>query len=118
VFCKALNDAVDWEFIERNVAQKAKAPKPMKFRPTIYCEDELKQLFDAAKSSEVYFPIIFTAAHTGARLGELRALSWKDIDFDSRKLYITKSAYEDEEGRVKIKDLTKNGHDRYVVGIA
>ncbi|TWI59294.1 Arm DNA-binding domain-containing protein [Halalkalibacter nanhaiisediminis] len=31
LLCKALNDAVDWEFINHNVALKAKAPKPVKF---------------------------------------------------------------------------------------
>jgi integrase len=111
---KALNDAVDWEIIEKNVAKKAKPPKPNKYRPTVYSEVELTRLFEAAKTSVIYFPIIFTAGQTGARKGELRALRWSDIDFDNRKLYINKTAY-DVNGKVEIKDMTKNKRDRYVV---
>lgn len=56
----------------------------------------------------------FCVGHTGAQLGELRALQWSDIDFENRKMYITKTAYDNKEG-VKIKDITKNGHDWYIV---
>lgn len=38
---KALNDAVDWEFLNKNVAQKAKPPKPKKYRATFYSKEEL-----------------------------------------------------------------------------
>jgi integrase len=112
---KALNDAVDWEFLNKNVAQKAKPPKPKKFRATFYSMEELDRLFEAEKSSTVYYPMIFIAGHTGARLGELRALRWTDIDFVNRRMTITKSAYVDEEGKVQIKDLTKGGKDRTIV---
>lgn len=112
---KALNDAVDWEFLDKNMAKKAKPPKPKKFRATFYSKKELEKLFEAAKSSTVYYPMIFTAGHTGARLGELRALKWLDIDFVNRRMMITKSAYVDEEGKVQIKDLTKGGKDRTIV---
>ncbi|MDG5789607.1 site-specific integrase [Evansella sp. AB-P1] len=37
------------------------------------------------------------------------------MDFLNRKLYITKTAYDQKNEGVKIKDLTKNGKDRYVV---
>ncbi|MFD2443757.1 tyrosine-type recombinase/integrase [Bacillus sp. CGMCC 1.16607] len=112
---KALNDAVDWEFVNKNVALKTKPPKPKKFRPTFYSKEELECLFEAAKSSKVYYPIIFNAGHTGARLGELRALQWTDINFDKRRMTITKSAYRDKEGEVQIRDLTKGGRDRTIV---
>jgi integrase len=112
---KALNDAVDWEFLNKNVAQKAKPPKPKKFRATFYSKEELDRLIEASKSSTVYYPMIYTAGHTGARLGELRALRWTDIDFVNRRMTITKSAYVDEEGKVQIKDLTKGGKDRTIV---
>ncbi|WP_458413024.1 tyrosine-type recombinase/integrase [Schinkia sp. CFF1] len=111
---KALNDAVDWEFVNKSVVQKAKPPKPKKFRPTFYSKEELDRLFEAAKSRTIYYPTIYTAGHTGARLGELRALQWKDIDFNHRRLSITKSSYL-EGGKVQIRDLTKGGKDRTIV---
>jgi integrase len=112
---KALNDAVDWEMVNTNVAQKAKPPKPKKFRATFYSKEELEKLFEAAKTNIVYYPMIFTAGHTGARFGELRALKWADIDFNNRRMTITKSAYVDEEAKVQIRDLTKGGKDRTIV---
>lgn len=112
---KALNDAVDWEILNKNVVLKAKPPKPIKFRPTFYSKEELDRLLEAAKSSKVYHPIIYTAGHTGARLGELRALQWKDINFKKKRMAITKSAFEDNSGKVHIKDLTKSGKDRTIV---
>ncbi|MBB2482835.1 site-specific integrase [Bacillus sp. APMAM] len=112
---KALNDAVDWELVNKNVVPRAKPPKPKKFRPTFYSKEELDRLLEAAKSSIVYYPIIYSAGHTGARLGELRALQWKDINFDNRRrMAITKTAYEDENGDVQIRDLTKGGKDRTI----
>ncbi|WP_138415221.1 tyrosine-type recombinase/integrase [Aquibacillus sediminis] len=111
---KALNDAIDWEFISKNVATKAKPPKPERYKIITYSVDELNKLFEKAKASKVHYPIIFTATETGARLGELRAVTWNDIDLDNRRIYITKTAYDAEGGGVGIKDLTKNGRDRYV----
>ncbi|GAE35706.1 tyrosine-type recombinase/integrase [Halalkalibacter akibai] len=115
LLCKMLNDAIDWEFLTKNVALKAKPPKPERFKPTFYSKEELNHLFEAAKASTVYHPIIFTGGHTGARLGELRALQWDDIDFHARKVSITKSAYMEKNGKTLIRDLTKGKKDRTII---
>jgi integrase len=112
---KALNDAIDFEFITRNVALKAKPPKPTPFRPTFYSKEELNRLFKAVETSVVYHPFIFIDGHTGMRLGELRALQWSDVDLKRKRFSINKTAYEDEEGNLQIKDLTKGGKDRTIV---
>ncbi|OIJ12731.1 hypothetical protein BKP35_09105 [Anaerobacillus arseniciselenatis] len=114
VLCKALNDALDWEFVKKNVARKAKPPKPDKAPFTTYSKGELELLLECAKGSEIYYPIFLGAAYTGARLGELRALTWGDIDFNKRKMYITKSAYDKKGEGVKIKNATKNGQHRAI----
>jgi integrase len=109
---KALNDAIEWEFVTRNVALKAKPPLTKQYRPMFYSKEELNRLFKAAEPSVVYLPFIFIDGHTGMRLGELRALQWSDVDLKNRRLSITKTAYEDEKGKVQIKDLTKGGKTR------
>lgn len=39
-----------------------------------------------------YYNLVFTFLYrTGLRIGELRALTWKDIDLETKKLYINKS---------------------------
>lgn len=58
-------------------------------------KDELNEFLDAAKKygrPEAY-PIFFTLAWTGMRIGELLALKWKDIDFDKQTISITKTLY-------------------------
>jgi integrase len=112
---KALNDAIDWEILTRNVVLKAKAPVPKRFKPTFYLKSELNRLFDAAKASDVYFPFIFIDGHTGMRLGELRALTWDDVDLNRKIIIINKTAYDDDNGKVQIKDLTKGKQDRRIV---
>lgn len=74
---KALNDAVGCEILRKNVVKQATPPMVMKYRTTFYSKDELDRLMEAAKSSVVYFPIIFTGGYTVARLGELRVLQWE-----------------------------------------
>jgi len=58
---------------------------------------------------EFYRPHIAFAAYTGVRLGELRALTWDDIDLESRTARIDKTLYRD-----RLQRSTKSGHDRTV----
>lgn len=54
-------------------------------------------------------PLIAFAAYTGVRAGELRALTWADIDLERRTARIDKTYYREELQR-----STKTGHDRTV----
>ncbi|MBU9721349.1 MULTISPECIES: tyrosine-type recombinase/integrase [Bacillaceae] len=115
VLSKALSDAVDLEFVEKNVVKKVKPPKVQKLKIITYTSGELELLLNHAVSNEVYGPIIYSAAYTGARLGELRALTWEDVDFKNKKLFICKTAYDVRKVGVKIKYTTKNGQERHIV---
>ena len=57
---------------------------------TILSPDEVKQMLKEMKkhSPEILYPYIFTLAHTGARLGEIRTLKWKWINFKLNQIYI------------------------------
>lgn len=58
-------------------------------------QDELNEFLSAAKRygrPEAY-PIFFTLAWTGMRIGELLALKWKDIDLDKQTISITKTLF-------------------------
>lgn len=56
-----------------------------------------------------YRPHVAFAAYTGVRLGELRALTWDDIDLDARTARIDKTLYRD-----RLQRSTKTGYDRTV----
>lgn len=56
-----------------------------------------------------YRPHVTFAAYTGVRAGELRALTWSDIDLNSRTARIDKTYF-----RKQLQRSTKSGHDRTI----
>jgi len=69
--------------------------------------EQVERLVAATPAAHRAF--VTTAAYTGLRAGELRALSWGDIDFDARGITVNKTYYRDHLQR-----STKTGHDRVV----
>jgi integrase len=65
---------------------------------TVLEEEELAKLVKAFEGHSLY-PIVATAAYTGARRSEILALRWQDIDLDRRTISITRSIE-----RVKVDD--------------
>lgn len=49
----------------------------------IFTENELKQILDYAKNDKEFYNYLMIATHTGARVGEILALTCKDIKQDS-----------------------------------
>lgn len=65
--------------------------------------------------------IFITLSYTGIRVGELVALKWKDIDFDKRTIYITKTYYNPDNNTVKyqlVPPKTKKSRRKIVVDTA
>lgn len=86
------------------------APKAEKV-PDILTLEEIRTLLREAKRMEhKWYPIWAMALLTGMRNGELHALLWSDVDFESRKLTVSKS-YHTRLKRVK---STKSGAWRTV----
>jgi integrase len=112
VLSKALNDAIDWEFIDKNVAKGAKPPKPFKREMNTYTIEQLNLLVKSAKErTPVFFPIIYAAAHTGMRKSELIGLSWKNVDFLTQRIYIRQTITE-ANGKYFFNPIPKNGKPR------
>jgi len=55
-----------------------------------FSPEEIHSLVEAA-GSELDRCLLLTAAFTGLRLGELRALQWRDVDFDSEVVRVRRS---------------------------
>jgi integrase len=112
VLSKALNDAIDWEFIEKNVAKGAKPPKPSKREMNTYTVEQLNFLLKTAKErTPVFYPIMYAAAHTGMRKSELIGLTWKNVDFHTQRLYIRQTITE-ANGQYFFNSIPKNEKPR------
>ena len=80
----------------------------------IYNKQELAEMLEALDEENTMLRcLIYLAIATGCRRGELVALEWKDIDFDSGIVTVSKSAYQKKGEGTKIKD-TKNHKIRTV----
>lgn len=53
-------------------------------------KEEVELFLDYAKDSSIY-PLIVTALYTGMRSGELRGLTWDNVDFEKRWITVDKS---------------------------
>lgn len=79
--------------------------------PEIFTIEEVRTLLREAKSHEhPWYPVWATALLTGMRSGELHALVWSGVDFESRRITVSKS-YDTRMKRVK---STKAGYWRTV----
>src|SRR4051794_14218866 len=59
--------------------------------------EEVEALIRAAASPQDA-ALYATAAYAGLRLGELRALRWRDVDFSKRLVHVRRSYVERDEG--------------------
>lgn len=82
VLRRALELAVRWERLDRNVAALVERPRIAKSEPDPFRADELTLLLQAA-SQETLSALFVLAATTGLRLGELLGLRWDDLDLTS-----------------------------------
>jgi integrase len=87
---KALADAVDAGVVMRNVAERAKPPRPA--RPgahEIRCWDaaELARFLDHVRGTRLEAAWRL-AAMTGMRRGEILGLRWRDVDLDAARISV------------------------------
>lgn len=82
VIHKALNQALMWELVSRNVADLVDKPRPKKTLFKTWTADEVKQFLEAAKD-HLYFPIYLIAATGGLRQGEILGIHKGDVDLEN-----------------------------------
>lgn len=84
---KALENAVRWQIVPRNVAQMVELPRVEKKETIVLTKDQVQQLVVAAREHELYIPILL-AVTTGMRYAEIFGLSWKDVDLDKLTIHV------------------------------
>lgn len=84
--------AVKCEYIKNNPNSKIDKPKRAKTNIQFYTPDEVEKLITALAQEPIkYQAIIMLALDLGCRRGELTGLTWKDIDFETRRVEINKT---------------------------
>ena len=83
----ALNRAMRWGLVVRNVAALADSPRIERFDVRMLAPVEAKQLLAAAEDDRLG-ALYSVALALGLRQGEALGLSWEDIDFESRRLHV------------------------------
>jgi integrase len=83
----ALTQAVRWDLIVSNPADRIEAPKPRKARRQAPPDELLQAILAAAGDDMICY--LRLAAVTGARRGQMVALRWRDIDLDAATVTFT-----------------------------
>ena len=81
VLHKALEDAVKWNFVARNVSSLVSLPRIERPEMHVLTPEQAHKLLETAKGSRIEVLLIL-AITTGARRGEMLALRWNDVDLD------------------------------------
>jgi integrase len=111
----ALQKAVKNRLIPYNPARDADKPKPThapKDLIRVLDPDQVAKLLAAARSDRLY-ALYVVWLDSGAREGELFALTWDDIDWAGNAIRIVRSL-EESKGKLRIKDVKTTGSRRRV----
>ncbi len=90
---KALEDAVAYNLIPYNVADRVKVARPERKDAAVIDPTNLEKVCNAIIEDWLY-PFYYLAIATGCRRGELCALRWDDVDWDRPAIRIDESTQE------------------------
>ena len=90
VLHRALQDAVRWGLVGRNVCDAVRPPKVLAHEMRALSPDEARQLLASAEGDrlEALYVLAVTA---GLRQGELLGLKWQDVDLETARLQVRRT---------------------------
>jgi len=97
VLHKALQTAVEWGLLSKNVADAVKAPHVQHQEMRTWDTDDVSCFLESAKKTS-YYTIFYLALFTGLRRSELLALRWQDVDFIFSQIYVNRSLHQLKDG--------------------
>lgn len=84
---RALEQAVTEKLIPQNTAEGCKLPSVRRKEMQLLTREELQKMLIQAKA-EGYYEVFLLELTTGLRVGELMALQWDDLNFETEELRI------------------------------
>jgi integrase len=106
---KALQTAVEWGLLSRNVADAVKPPHAEHHEMQTWGEDDIIRFLEAAKATP-YYALFYTALFTGMRRSEFLALRWSDIDLFLCQVYVNRSLHQLRDGSIIYRALLLQEH--------
>ena len=94
---EALNLAVKWQLVARNMADGVEPPKPPRREMRALSEAETAWLLEVARGTRFYVPVLL-AVTSGMRRGEFLALRWSDIDMATATVSVRRSIEQTNSG--------------------
>lgn len=86
----ALSGAVKLQLLGRNVCDAISPPRPLRKEMVVLDPDQVRRMLEVAGHTP-HYTFLYTAVHTGCRVGELLGLKWRDLDFGARKLFVRRT---------------------------
>jgi integrase len=98
----------EWEWISDNPVRKVRKPKEAAGRIRFFSEDERLCFLAACKNSDSPYlhVIVVLALATGMRKGEILGMRWKQVDFENKRITLTKT----KNGETRSVPLVSLGH--------
>ena len=87
VIHRAMKYAVKTDLIVANPVDKVDRPKKTDYHGSFYNEEEMHDLFEAAKGTKLELPVVLSAFY-GLRRSEVLGLKWDAIDFQQNTITI------------------------------
>jgi integrase len=113
ILSAVFNQAVKWGWVDRNPVLRTTPPSSRVREIQPPTSAELRRLLDACVRDHADLgSLIYVAATTGARRGELCGLRWSDVDLELATLTVARSI-SDAGGAVSVKD-TKTHQTRRI----
>lgn len=97
VIHKALQTAVKWGLVSRNMADGVDIPRIHRTEMKTWNEDEVSCFLEATKDS-LYYELFYIALFTGMRRSELLAIRWADVDLLLGQIYVNRSLHHLKNG--------------------
>lgn len=104
----ALQQAVKWQLIIRNVAEAVEPPKAKNYKAKYLTDKQTEELINKAKGTDIYIPIMI-AIYTGARRGEVLGLNWNNVNLEKGIIKIVDNLCTTKSGLIIKEPKTGSG---------